>query len=109
MPIPEHNDRLPKRKGPDSSSAFISNSSSAFSCHSCQQPGHYASACSVLTSIDERRKILRDKRRCYVCMRKGHVSWQCRSTNKCARCRGHHHLSLCSQEEGAKTKKNKSS
>ena len=108
MPNPEHNDRLPKRKGPDSSSAFISNSSSAFSCHSCQQPGHYASACSV-TSIDERRKILRDKWRCFVCMCKGHVSWQCRSTNKCARCRGHHHLSLCSQEEGAKTKKTKSS
>ena len=38
-------------------------------------------------------------------MRKGHVSWQCRSTNKCARCGGHHHLRLCSQEEGAKTKK----
>ena len=55
MPIPEHNDRSPKRKGPDSSSAFISNSSSAFSCHSCQQPGHYASACSVVTSIDEKK------------------------------------------------------
>lgn len=106
MPNPEHNDRLPKRKGPDSSSAVISNSSSAFSCHSCQQPGHCASACSVVTSIDERRKILRDKWRCFVCMRKGHVSWQCRSTNKCVRCRGHHHLSICSQEEGAKIKKN---
>ena len=55
MPNTEHNDRLPKRKGPDSSSAFISNSSSAFSCHSCQQPGHYASACSVVTSIDEKK------------------------------------------------------
>ena len=94
-----------KEKGSVSSSAFISNSTSAFSCHSSQQPGHYASACSVVTSIDERRKILRDKWRCFVCMHKGHVSWQCRSTNEYARCGGHHHLSLCSQEEGAKTKK----
>ena len=52
-------------------------------CYFCGQP-HYSKECSVVTSIDERRRILLQNSRCYVCLRKGHIVRNCRSSTDVA-------------------------
>lgn len=37
--------------------------------------------------------------RCFNCLRKGHMGKQCRSQEKCSKCKGKHHTALC--REGA--------
>ena len=54
--------------------------------------------CKSVTDIEERRKILRRTGRCYVCLRRGHVSRSCRSNTKCYKCKGKHHSSIYSAE-----------
>ena len=48
-----------------------------------------------MTSIEERRRILRDNGRCFVCLKRGHIVQNCRSKSKCSTCNGRHHRSLC--------------
>ena len=33
--------------------------------------------------------------RCYICLRRHHVSRDCRSTMRCSECKGRHHISIC--------------
>ena len=63
-------------------------------CYFCGQ-SHYSIACSVVTSIEERRRILRENGRCFVCLKRGHIVRNCRSRLKCSTCNGRHHRSLC--------------
>ena len=56
---------------------------------------HYSSSCMTVTDPNARKKIIREKRRCFVCLRGGHISRDCRSTSKCFRCQGKHHVSIC--------------
>ena len=50
------------------------------------------------------KQSLRQHERCFSCLRKGHLVRDCRSTNRCCTCRGHHHTSVCgssAQSRGA--------
>ena len=54
--------------------------------------------CHVVTDVQERKKVLRNTGRCFLCLRKaGHLARDCDSCIKCFRCRGHHHVALCQQ------------
>ena len=78
------------------------------SCVYCEK-SHPSSSCTALTNIDDRKGVLRKAGRCYVCLRKHHLSRNCRSGNSCVKCGGRHHISLCqrsttsspSQSQGA--------
>lgn len=85
--------RNPERTPPTTGSTLLNPSTPA--CCYCQQ-GHSSNSCKSVLDVDERKKILRRSGRCYVCLRKGHVSRNCRSTTKCYRCKGKHHSSICS-------------
>ena len=63
-------------------------------CSYCQQP-HPSGACTLVTEPDSRKQILRSSGRCFVCLRKGHISKDCRSKSKCPKCGGRHHFSIC--------------
>jgi hypothetical protein len=63
-------------------------------CYFCGQ-SHYSNACGVVTSIEERKRILQRNGRCFVCLRKGHIVQNCRSKSRCNNCSGRHHSSLC--------------
>ena len=63
-------------------------------CYFCGQ-SHYSIACSVVTSIEERKHILQENGRCFVCLKRGHIVRNCRSKSKCSTCNGRHHRSLC--------------
>ena len=65
-------------------------------CCYCQK-NHPSGSCGEVTSIEERRKKLREAGRCFSCLRRGHMARQCHSKKKCTRCSGRHHDSICSK------------
>ena len=90
-----------KKQGRDppasaSTAAALSSPSTTPNCYYCQQ-SHFSGECGVVTMPDERKQILRRSGRCYICLRKYHVSKDCRSSNRCRKCGGRHHSSVCSK------------
>lgn len=79
-------------------SALVSNTSGSPACVFCEQP-HSPITCSSVPAIDARKRILRNSGRCFNCLRKNHLSRNCRSTSKCKRCNGRHHTSICEKEQ----------
>ena len=69
-------------------------------CCFCSQP-HLFSACEVIEDPTERKRILMKAGRCFVCLRKFHRSRECRSTMKCSKSNGRHHVSLCVRGQSA--------
>ena len=91
-----------RRKPPfrSSASALVAGSSGANSagitCTYCGK-GHTSATCGTVTDVSARKEVLRKEGRCYVCLRKNHVVRECRSTLSCKKCRGRHHVSICSR------------
>ena len=56
---------------------------------------HYSASCERVTDREARVKLLRDSKRCFVCLRVGHQTSKCDSTKKCRHCSGRHHQSIC--------------
>ena len=71
-------------------------SSNSPNCCYCQQ-AHFAGERSAVTSPSERKQILNRSGRCFICLKKFHVSKNCRSVNRCRKCGGRHHTSFCSK------------
>ena len=65
------------------------------SCCYCQQ-SHPSGTCGTVVQIDARKQILKKSGRCFVCLRRGHISRECRSKSRCSKCGGRHHFSICS-------------
>ena len=63
-------------------------------CCYCGQ-NHSATNCGTVTNTDARKQVLHKNGRCYICLRKGHLSRDCRSTHHCHSCNGRHHTSIC--------------
>lgn len=93
--------RLPTRKNdykpPPTATTLVSGGISNLqsSCCYCNKP-HNPSDCNTVTQVEARKQSLRRNGRCFSCLRKGHLSRDCRSTYRCCTCRGHHHTSICS-------------
>nr|XP_047142928.1 uncharacterized protein LOC124817159 [Hydra vulgaris] len=84
----------------DPSTAEVLHSSASFKpqyelkCIFCSK-SHKSESCKTVTNINSRRNILRDKRRCFNCLKSGHMSKDCRSRISCYECSGKHHISMC--------------
>ena len=63
-------------------------------CLFCQNK-HYSASCTRVTDPHTRKKILRELRRCFVCLKGGHVSRDCTSRSRCFYCKERHHSSIC--------------
>lgn len=61
---------------------------------------HTSNSCSTVTDAVKRKESLRKTGRCFVCLRRHHLSKDCRSTFNCKRCRGRHHVSICTRSAG---------
>ena len=84
---------------PNTAAALLTGSPGTIpTCYYCQQ-AHRTYECKNVKSIDERRRILREAGRCFVCLRKGHIGYQCPSTGRCSQCRGRHHTSICAGQK----------
>ena len=52
--------------------------------------------CTVVTQVDERKQLLWRAGQCFSRLRRGHLSRNCRATNRCQQCHRKHHTSICS-------------
>ena len=89
--------RRSEYKPPPTATTLVSGETSntqALCCY-CNQP-HPPSECNTITQVEARRQSLRRNGRCFSCLRKSHLSRDCRSTNRCRTCRGRHPTSICS-------------
>jgi hypothetical protein len=58
------------------------------------QNSHPSTECSTVPSASARRQVLRTSGRCFNCLRKGHLSRDCRSANRWHKCKKKHHSSI---------------
>ena len=56
---------------------------------------HQSKSCRTVSSVEERRVIVRDKNLCFICLRSNHHANECLSKSKCNSCNGKHHDSIC--------------
>ena len=63
-------------------------------CHFCLED-HVAEDCKKFRTPEERKAVLMKFSRCFICLNKGHRSFQCRSRASCKHCNGKHHFLLC--------------
>ena len=54
---------------------------------------HFSASCNKVTDINVRRDILRRDKRCFMCLKKGHLVDQC--DKSCRNCKRRHHQSIC--------------
>ena len=84
---------------PSTASALLAGGSGVtHTCYYCQQ-AHVSHACKNVTSVEEKKSLLREAGRCFVCLRRGHIGRQCTSKGRCPHCHGRHHCSICSNPE----------
>ena len=58
---------------------------------------HPSALCSTVIDVNLRKEILCKAGRCYICLRKNHLSRECTSNFSCTKCQGKHHVSICSR------------
>ena len=51
------------------------------------------------SNAESSKQVLRKKGRCYLCLRSGHLSRNCKSPVKCFKCQGAHHVATCDSFE----------
>ena len=56
---------------------------------------HAPEDCCDVTDVSERKGILIRQARCFVCLNAKHRAFECRSKLSCKRCKGRHHVSIC--------------
>ena len=86
--------RKPNRDPPTVASLLTKSNNSGPSCSYCQQ-AYSSNSCENVTHPTARRQILQKGGRCFLCLRRGHLSLDCHSPNKCRKCGGKHHISIC--------------
>eukprot|EP00795_Rhopilema_esculentum_P009664 gene9664-biopygen11063 len=58
-----------------------------------------ARECKEVTDFRQRKAILQVAKRCFKCLRVGHVSKDCSFNQKCFNCNGNHNSALCNKDE----------
>ena len=86
-------------KPPPSATALVSDAK-VFKqgCCYCDKD-HFPANCDVVPEVGARKQILRKSGRCFSCLRKGHLSRNCRTTRRCHECNGRHHTSICTPRQ----------
>ena len=67
-------------------------------CAYCGQ-SHLSASCTTIVDLPARKEALRKAGRCYVCLKKHHLSKDCRSNIRCQKCRGRHHVTICYRQD----------
>ena len=68
-------------------------------CIYCDSDEHKSIDCKPVTTLNDRRSILKEKRVCFNCTGFGHRAADCRSKG-CHYCNAKHHSSVCAKKSG---------
>ena len=68
-------------------------------CAYCYEENYSNDECGKVISSKERKDILRNYGRYYVCLKRDHRARYCRNTTKCRNCQEKHPVSICSKEK----------
>ena len=60
---------------------------------------HWSDKCGVVSDTTARKEHLRKNRLCFICLRWGHDSRDCKKTKTCFYCKGFHNSSICLQRD----------
>uniref|UniRef100_A0A1X7U524 CCHC-type domain-containing protein n=1 Tax=Amphimedon queenslandica TaxID=400682 RepID=A0A1X7U524_AMPQE len=95
----------PQRERPTSATLYTS----ITHCCYCDEE-NAPESCTKVDKIDIKKSMLRDSGRCFICLRRGHISRNCRSSIKYSLCSNKHHTSICmnkreSSKEGESAKR----
>ena len=66
-------------------------------CVYCDDASHISRDCTRVSTIDERKRMLAQKRMCFNCTGPRHHAAECRSRMRCQKCRQKHNTSICNQ------------
>ena len=64
-------------------------------CVYCEKPEHKSVDCKTVTSVDERKRVLRNKHLCFNCTGTRHKAADCKCRVLCQVCQKRHHTSIC--------------
>ena len=64
------------------------------------------SRCIHVKDPSKRKDILTRDKRCYLCLRTGHITRDCKKQQNCRWCEGRHHQSICQRDVKSKTPEN---
>ena len=83
---------------PYSAQTFLTRNLQAdsYACVFCMK-NHSPTSCPIVTDVSRRFNILKESRRCYVCLKKGHVASKCFSKIVCIKCGRKHNVSTCNE------------
>ena len=84
-------------KGSPSTSALMAAGSDRNQKPTCVYCGQHHSSvqCTFVTNVQRRKDILKKSGRCFICIRKNHLSRNCRSQSRCSKCHVRHLSSIC--------------
>ena len=83
-------------KSPNTAASLLAGGSGTSpTCYYCQETHE----CRKVMSVDEKKRLLREAGRCFVCLRRGHIVRQCTSKGRCPHCQGRHHGSICTSQK----------
>lgn len=68
-------------------------------CFYCEDDKHRAINCTKVTSVNERQKILSEKKLCFNCTGTGSRADECKSKLRCQICDRKHHTFICHKQE----------
>ena len=60
---------------------------------------HWSDKCEVITDPSARKEFLKSARRCFLCLKEGHLSRNCQTKPTCYYCKGFHNSSVCETRE----------
>ena len=67
--------------------------------NSSLENNHPASKCLKVTNMAAGKQILHQKGMCFICFNSDHLPKMCKSSYKCRKCKGKHHISIYTFEK----------
>ena len=91
----EKNTNLRSNSQQGTTRSFVAKQTNVIQCYFCGR-NHVSSNCDEIVDVQERKKILINSKRCFHCLKTGHISKSCPSTVNCRTCGGkYHHKAIC--------------
>ena len=88
----------PRRDQPSRKDRLLQINQRRQKCAYCNADNHISSSCNKITTVNERKNILKEKKLCYNCTGKYHSATECRSKRSCNNCNQRHHTSICNKQ-----------